>query len=298
MPEAATAQAQPQAGNSAAAAAPSATANTPAAPQAAGAQLQSVPAGAEWINGIKSEELKTFIQNKKYSSLDALAESHFNIEKLKGVPEDRLLKIPEKLEGDEARSVFQRLGAPKEAKGYELPADDKTDPQFNNWAQDTFYEMNLTKGQGQGLVNKFNSYVAAQTKAQQEAAVVNRTNQDQALRKEWGGNYEKNVEIAKQGVKILGLDSKTLDLMEAMQGRDTLFKTLHKIGVGVGESQFVDGQQASTETPEQAQAKIKDLMNDKKFYKRMSKGDLEARKEWDRLNEIAAPGTIEIQKFR
>lgn len=299
MAEAATAQAQPQDGNPGVAgpAGQAAPQGGTGSPQSAGAQLHTVPAG-EWMNGFKNEELKNYAKEKLFTDPEQIVERYQNLEKLRGVPEDRLLRLPEKMEGDEARSVFQRLGAPKEAKGYELPTNETTDKGFNDWAQNTFYDMNITKSQGQGLANKFNEYVAAQTKAQSEAAQVNRSNQDQALRKEWGGNYEKNVEIAKQGVKILGLDSKTLDLMETIQGRDQLFKTLHKIGVGVGESTFVDGQQASVETPEQAETKIKELMNDKKFAKRMSKGEVDARSEWDRLHKVAYPGEIQISRFR
>lgn len=283
----------------AAPAAPQATpaaAQAPAPTQTAGSTLTSVPTG-EWASGFKSEEVKSYITQKGFKSPEALAESYRSLESKMGAPADRLLSLPEKMEGEAARAVWERLGAPKEAKGYEIAkGDEKADPKFVEAIQGIFHKNNLTKDQAQGVAKEYEAYANSQLQAQQEAHNNAIMQGDVSLKKQWGAEYDRNVEIARQGVKILGLDAKTLDLMEQIQGRETLYKTLQKIGVGVGESNFVDGASANSQavelTPEQAHAEIKNLMNDKKFYKQLEKGNTEARARWDKLNQLASGDSV------
>lgn len=278
----------------AAAAAPSAP---PAAPStgtpSAGATLSSVPAGPDWAASFK-EETRGYISQKGFKSAEALAESYRNLEtKLSSrPPEDRTLVLPEKMEGADARAVWERLGAPKEAKGYEITRDEKSDKGFVDWAESAFHQNNLTKGQAQGLAKAYNDMMQSQSQARAEMVKNAIAQADVKLQTEWGANYEKNLNIAKQGAKILGLDAKTLDTMESIQGREALFKTLQKIGLSVGESNFVDGQAGAqtTTTPEQAQTRIRELMQDAKFVKKVNRGDAEALKTWNDLNRLASPG--------
>lgn len=266
------------------------------APAGAGSALTSVPAGPDWASGFK-DEVKSYVAQKAFKTAEDMAVGYQNLEKLKGVPEERLLKLPEKMEGAEARAVFERLGAPKEAKGYELPTDGAVDKPFLLSAQDAFFKNNLTKAQAQGVAAAFNEYASAQMSLQAEARKNALSQADETLKKEWGQHYDTNINLAKQGARVLGLDAKTLDLIEASQGREVLFKNLQKIGVGVGESSFVDGGtagSAAAKTPEQAAAEMKNLMQDRKFAKKVMRGDLEATKIWNDLNMAAAPGQKQI----
>lgn len=277
---------------------PAAPAATPA-PQAPAPQAPAqAAANATWFDGFKSAETKSFIQDRKFTDPEQLAQSYLNLEKLKGVPEDRLLKLPEKMEGAEARAVFERLGAPKEAKGYELQVkDDFGGTKFAEHAQAVFHKHNLTKAQGQNVISELTQFATTERAALAETRKNAMIQADTKLKSEWGPNYDKNVNIAKQGAKILGLDEKSLDIMEALQGRDVLLKNLQKIGVSVGESPFVDGSPAAvqTETPEVAQEEIQKLILDKEFGKKLLSGDTEARKRWDDLNKKASPGDFQIR---
>jgi hypothetical protein len=283
----------PEAATGAAAAAPGAGA-APPAPASAGSHLASVPSGA-WFNDFKSEEVRTIVS--KFKSPEELATGYFNLEKMKGVPDERLLRLPEKLEGDVVRPIFEKLGMPKEPKGYELPRDEKTsDPKFLDWAEGTFHKNHLTKAQAQGMQKAYDEYAQAQRQAQTNALQNSIMQAEEKLKGEWGASYEQNVNLAKQGAKILGMDAKTLDTLEMLQGRETLYKTLQRIGVGVGESTFVDGSGASKPelTQEQAQAEMKQLMTDQKFQKQFNKGSKEAIDRWTKLNQLAAPGEKQI----
>jgi hypothetical protein len=274
-------------------AAPAAAPAAPAAPASAGAQLTSVPAGQAWAASFKNEALKTYVQEKKFTDVEQLAERYQNLEKLRGVPDDRLLKLPEKMEGVEARAIWERLGAPKEAKGYEIPRIENGDNSFADWAETVFHKAGVPKSQALEIVNAYSEFGSNFQKAQSEGRIKAMQQGDEALKKEWGAAYEQNVGVAKQGVRILGLDAKTLDLMEAGLGREALYKNLQKIGLGMAESTFVDGTpapSAKSETAQEAADKIKQLQSDRKFGKKLSRGDVEASNEWNRLHKIAFPG--------
>lgn len=287
----------------------SAGATTTAAPQtavaspnpqtpSAGVVLTSMPTGMDWANGFKNEEVKSYIAQKGFKSPESLAESYKNLESKMGAPADRMLVLPEKMEGDAVKSIFERLGMPKEAKGYDFVGKDVKDakPEMVEKIQNIFHSATLTTSQAQAVAKGYDDMVQAQAQVQAEATKNAIIQADASLQKQWGAEYERNVEIAKQGVKILGLDAKTLDMMEALQGREQLYKTLQKIGVSVGESSFVDGaaQNAQALTPDQAQEEIKSLMKDQKFYKKLEKGDKEANERWSKLNQIAFPGEKQI----
>lgn len=275
----------------------------PAAPSvaSAGASLAAPPPqvnmqGASWMNEFKNEDLKNYAMEKKFTSPEQMAERYKNLEGLRGVPEDRLLKLPEKMDGPEANIIWEKLGKPKDAAGYEF-VDEGQDPEFLGWAKETFLKNNVPKSMAHAVVKDYNDMMTKSLLAQKETRQNAILQADNKLQKEWGAQYETNVNLAKQGAKVLGLDAKTLDIMEALQGREAVYKNLQKIGVGVGESNFVDGAkppQTTTTTPEQAQAEIKQLINDKKFGKALSKGDAEALERWNNLNRLAAPGEKQL----
>lgn len=277
-------------------AAPAQSAAPPSATPSAGAQLSAVPSGA-WFNDFKNEDVKSYVSQKGFKTVEDLATSFHNLEKMKGVPEDRLLKLPEKMDGPEVRAIFERLGAPKEAKGYELPRDQKdVDPKFTDFAEGMFHKAGVTKNQALELQKEYNEYAQKQMLDQVTARNNSIIQADEKLKGEWGAAYDGNINIVKQGVKVLGLDGNTLDLMEAAQGREALYKTLHKIGVSVGEAPFVDGSGAAAAEPtaEKAQEIITQKMQDAKFRKRLLRGDVEAKQEWEKLNRLASPGEKQI----
>ncbi len=63
----------------------------------------------------------------------------------------------------------------------------------------------------------------------------------------------------------------------------------------MGEASFIDGgAPPAPQTPEQAQAEINTLLKDQKFTKKVARGDVDATAKWQKLHEIAAPGSKAI----
>src|SRR4051812_7514574 len=70
-------------------------------------------APADWTAGL-NEATRGFVENRGFKDPQTLADSYVNLEKLMGVPKDRLLQVPEKDDDAEGwGKVYNRLGRPE-----------------------------------------------------------------------------------------------------------------------------------------------------------------------------------------
>lgn len=249
------------------------------------------PAG-DWTTGF-NDDLKGYVQNKGFKDPQAIVESYRNFEKLQGVPQDRLLKLPESIDlsTPEGRAVFERLGAPKEAKDYKIEIPKEAgDPKLADWFREVAHKNGFTHKQVEGLIGSWNETQATARKIASEQLEQKASVAEQNLKREWGGAFEQNTNIAKGGAKALGVTKEQLDALEDSLGFDGAMKLFHKLGAATGEHEFVTGRPANggLMTPQQAQSRINDLQKDKQFYARLKANDADAKKEWNRLHEMIA----------
>lgn len=273
---------------------PAATGTPPPAPSAA--STPPAATGGDWTTGL-NDDAKGYVQNKGFKNPGDVLESYRNLEKLHGVPQDRILKLPENMDSPEGRAVRERLGLPKTAAEYGL---DKIIPKeaakFAEWAAQTFHEIGLPLKDAEKIITKWNERsqaAQAQTKENYEASI---TTGEQALKKDWGAAYDQKINLAKQGVRALELSGPELDQLERVIGRERLFKKLSAIGAGVGEAPFVQGRPAAEGivAPEQARQKIQELKNDQLWVKRFLGGDIEAKGQMERYQKMAYPDMITV----
>lgn len=270
----------------------------PATPPTDGAP----PSGedAPWWQSLGNEDLRGKVQNKGWKSPEDALNSYFALEKLRGVPAERLLSLPEDLNDAEAMApVYQKLGlvAPEKPDDYGFASLEGSDPEFAKTAQEGFHKLGIPKQYAEPLAKWWNETIAAQTAAEtqkwEEAA---KTDMD-ALRQEWGGNYEPLMEQAKRAAKQFGFTAEEIGHMEAFTGAGSIYRRFAQIGEMIGESRFVqpDGgtKQSFTQTPESARATITQLMADKGFTEKLrdnrNPGHLEAKARWDNLHKLAYP---------
>lgn len=249
------------------------------------------PATGDWTQGL-SDDHKGYVQNKGFKGPQDVVESYRNFEKLQGVPQDRLLKLPENMETPEGRAIWERLGAPKLPADYGLDKLVPKDLKTAEWAAGVFHETGIPRGAAEKIMTKWNERsAAAETQAQELRA--NMIAQDDAkLKATWGQAYEQNINLVKAGARALGLDGETLDVLEARQGREKLFTKLHKIGEGVGEAAFIDGRPSGWQqfsTPEAARSRINELNTDPVFVKRYLSGEADAVRQMQNLHRAASP---------
>ncbi len=244
----------------------------------------------DWTSSL-GDDLKGYVQTKGFKDPGAVVESYRNFEKLQGVPQERIVKLPEKLEGDDARAVFQRLGMPKEAKDYNVQIPKEMgDEKLGDWIREVAYKNNFTNRQAEGLVKEWTDRMV---KSQEEMTSKVKIAQD-SLQKEWGSAFEQNKNLADQGALRLGMDQNQIQALGAALGPDGAMKLLHKIATSTGEAAFHSGQNpgAQTNTPAGAAAKIEALIKDAGFNARLKSGDKDAKAEWDRLHLEWAGGAM------
>lgn len=272
---------------------PQVTVNANGTPGAAPATPK--PAGAPtWTEGFDAD-LAEFVSSREFKDPKTLAESYRNLEKLRGVTADKLLKLPELGDDKGWNEVYTKLGKPPTPEGYGFKPNDPANPGFTDWAKDTFHKLNLTAEQGQTLVKQFNEFTEAQHAQAQAQHTAKVQEQVVSLKKEWGAAFQQNVNRAQAAYRQFGIPDAAIDSLEKAMGFDGVMKVFHSLGSKVGEHTFVgsDGGPGFGDnmmlTPDQAQAKIKALKKDGDWTGKYLKGDIKARTQMEQLLKMAYP---------
>lgn len=247
------------------------------------------PGGGAWFDSFEPE-LKGYLQNKGFKEPKDLAISYRNLEKLQGVPAERLLKLPDESDAEGWKQVWRRLGAPEKPEDYQIEAKDGAAGEFLKAATGWFHELGIPKKAAQALIQKMDEFGAAQKARQAEAQKAERAEQMDNLKRNWGAAYDKNFQIIDRVAEEFGMDDKALMALRDAMGPAKAAEFLYGIGKKLGEDQYVssDGSRVNSfgdaMTPAQARDAINALRQDKDFVQRLINGDIEARKRWDRLH--------------
>jgi hypothetical protein len=256
------------------------TITAPAAPVAPAPPAPAAPPAAPvaWYASAEPE-IAGFIQNKGVGSKDAaaaaieLAKQYANLEKMRGVPADRLLTLPlDPTQPGAMDPIYEKLGRPARAEEYGLKtAEDKSDADYVKWASDTFHKIGLTKAQAEAIDVALRGMVTEYEAKTEEAAKLAKQADIQKLQQEWGATYDANINLAKQAAaKVGAAPAEIAALTEALGSDSAVLRLFQRIGKGFAEPSFVTGQSGSATgvmTPEQAAAKVKELKGDPEFVK-------------------------------
>lgn len=274
-------------------------ANTGAGTNGAGGSSQSgagTQGTADWTQGLDAD-LKGFVQNKGFTDAKSVLESYRNFEKLQGVPQDRLLKLPENMDTPEGRAIWEKLGRPKDAKDYTINIPKENgDPKMADWLRGVADKSNMTQKQVETLANSWNERTAGDVKAYNDKMAASEQAQEQALKTSWGGAFDQNLNIARSAVKVMGWTKEQVDSIQNGIGYDGVMKLLHQIGSATGEHAFVSGRQVGSDnmSADQAKAKITEMISDSGFRARLMSKDADAVRQWDAANKQAYPGMMSL----
>lgn len=245
-----------------------------------------------WHSSITDASLSGYIETKGFKDLPALAESYRNLEKLRGVPENELARIPKEGDAEAWNAFYSRLGRPESADGYSLPIPDGDAGEFAKVAAEWMHEAGLTPAQAQLLAGKNNEFLAAQLKAAQDQAAVESDRQMSELKTEWGQAYEQNTEIARRAAKQFGLSEDMLSGIEDAIGTKQMMVLFNNIGQGLGEHKahgIGSGDSSFKLSPAAAQERIKQLQGDPEWAKKYLSGGANEQAEMQRLQQMAYP---------
>ena len=244
-----------------------------------------------WYTGIQDEGLRGYAQTKGFKDPAAVLESYRNFEKLQGVPQDRLLRLPEKDDDPAWGDIWGKLGRPAEPKEYQLQFEG--DSAFADRFAEVFHKSNVTKSQARAINEAWNGYVQemidADTREREQRAAV----EIGELRTAWGGKYDENTEMARRAARQFGVAEDDFKQIEAALGPKKSLEMFHRIGAGLGEAKSFNPEQGGGSpafgmTAEAARARISSLTGDKDWTTKYLSGDRSAIDEMTRLQRIAA----------
>ena len=256
-----------------------------------------------WTEGLEPA-LIGHAQNRGWDKLDpakAAAEAlkaHREAETYIGVPADRILKLPaDPNDSDGWNTVYQRLGAPKEATEYDegiksvkFADGSETDDRFVDTVRGLATQHHWTKEEAAAVAKTLVKFVDDGTKRDDEQYQVDLALEKKALVDNWGApNVETNLVIARNAAAKLGVDPEAVQALEGVVGYAKVMSMFHQIGTKIGEDAFVRQTNPNGDpslTKEQAAARLDELKRDEDWTKRLMAGDVQTNREFENLTRI------------
>lgn len=231
---------------------------------------------------------------KGFKDPASLAQSALNLEKLTG-DMSRVVQLPKEMTPESMKPIYDKMGRPATPMEYGLKAIEGADGKFIETAGKWMHDAGLNGQQARAINEAWNKHVTDTTAAQKQAVADSNAAQVAQLKKDWGADFSKHEAIVDGAIQKFGMTEQQLLGLKAALGPAEAMKFLHNIGKGMGvEGGLVGGDGKGGgfhgTTAEQAIAQIGELRKDSAFIARFQKGDVEARKEMERLHKIGYPG--------
>lgn len=252
--------------------------------------------GGTWYDSISDAELKGFAQTKGWKDPASVVDGYRNLEKLVGVPKERLLKLPEKPDDPAWGDVYAKLGRPDKPEAYEIPVPEGYgDPAFAKGIAEVAHKHGLPKGAVQALAQFNNDYIAKLIEADTKERETKSAAELQQLKGEWGSRFDEASELARRATREFGVSDGQAKAIEGALGTAGMLKLFNAIGTKLGEPKGFDpgsgeGGAGFGMTPEAARSQIKALQGDKDWVTKYLNGDATARATMERLSRVAAGG--------
>lgn len=269
----------------------------PPADGGAGTPQAATPPEAKWYSGIEDADTRGYAELKGWKDPGEAIKSYRNLEKLQGVPAERLAKIPEANDVEGWKAFNQKFGwaPPETADKYELPVPEGMKSDYADKMKGVFHELGMPADKAKALVEKSNAILAELGQVDEEALKTSNANDLSKLKAEWGGNFDELHQLADRARQEIlpasGLTSEQLDLMEDLMGPAAMIRLFAAFGQKGGEAKFTAGGRDTSVgpmTPEAARARVQQLGQDREWFGRFEKGGVPERQEWQRLQETIA----------
>lgn len=257
----------------------------------------AAPASTEWFSNFSDPDLKGFAERKGFKSPEVAIKGYQELERALGTPQDRLIRLPEKMDAKTETEIFGRLGRPADAKDYKIALPEgETSAELSDWARGAFHESNLTQAQADKFTAKWNDYVKNHLETVERSAAAKSAEQEASLKREWGAAFDDNLKQAKAAAQAFGLKPEFITKLENSIGSSTeTLKFLQAVGAKVGEDSFVNNGTRGASfsralSPDAARNEIQALSKDQNFVTRYTSGDREAFQRMTQLQEWANAG--------
>ena len=198
----------------------------------------------------------------------------------------------EKSTPEELSAFYNKLGRPESADKYGLTLKNDENGEVAKALAPAMFDAGLTATQAAKMQEALDGFSAAQV----EGYAKEQDSQMKALQKDWGADYEKNTEIARQAARKYGLTQDKLVRLETALGSNELMKLMYSIGSTIADPDLKGATGSSAKpsgahyTKEEAAAKMEELTKDKEFGKKFMNKDPDAIKLFNELNHAMAGG--------
>lgn len=252
--------------------------------------------GQDWISGIADSGVRDWVTAKGFKDPGALAQSAHHLEKLTG-DLNSIIRLPKDDKPESWGPVYDRLGRPKTPDEYKLPIPQGDSGEFAKTVSSWMHEAGLNPRQAQALAMKWNEHVAGLKTANTKAISDRIAAETQALKTEWGADFEANMALVDRAAVAFGLNVDTLTKIRDALGTAAASKLLHNIGMKLGvDDTFVAGSNeggGGFMSAERARAEIAQLQKDRAFIEQFDSKDpkvrFDARERMDKLHRMAYP---------
>jgi hypothetical protein len=234
-----------------------------------------------------SQEAMEFVNNKGFKTIEDVVNGYRNYEKYQGVPQEKLLKLPDENNADEVNAFYKKLGRPDKAEDYKFEIAEGQDDAIAKAIAPELFKIGLSQKQAAAIYKTLETAKIEQGKAAEAAAIK----AEEDLKSEWGSNYDNNLKAAQQAAKIAGVTPEQIEALQKATDYKTvmnIFKNLaSKFGEDVLRGAGDNRQSRFTLTPQQAREKIEQLKSNAEWVAKMNSGDKAALQEYDELAKIA-----------
>lgn len=219
--------------------------------------------GGNWYDSLP-QDMREDQNITKFESVEVMAKSWLNAQRLIGADKITMPQTDEDWGG-----VFDKLGRPKDASGYELKAAEGVE--VNAEMQQSFltkaHEIGLLPKQAQALADWQIEQGQAVTEASTQADEATLNEKMTGLKTEWGQAFDQNVGIAQRAINEFATDADKDFMNNAVidgvkiGDHPAMAKLFHNIGKSMMESGKLEGtgnEQAMT--PTEMQDQIDSLM--------------------------------------
>lgn len=254
-------------------------------------------ANAPWYGGVTDAELRGFAELKGWKTPGDALTSYRNLEKLQGVPPERLLKLPEKADDPGWGEIHTKLGfaPPAAATDYGLDKIEGFDPQFVTKAQDILHAHKVPKDMASAAMADIGKVLGELEQAHEQQRLTAFEGDLAKLRTEWGGKFDElsqlGLRAANEYMPKTGLEQGDMDSIRDAIGQAKFNRLWAGIGSSMGEAAFVDGAsgaQPGVMSPDAALARRNQMVGDSDFLARFQRGESQAVAEWQRVNSALA----------
>ena len=245
-----------------------------------------------WYNSLKDESLRGWVEAKNYPDLDTAIRQAHNLEKMRGVPDSQIIKLPSERTPEAMRDVYTKLGAPADPSGYEFP--DGTTEEQAAWFRSLAHQQGLTKEQARATYEGLSQTIGqAQSEAHEKFLVESQAEFEQ-LKRERGAEFEEFVRDGRKARQQLNLSDTEADALERSLGTKRFLELMANVGSRSREATFIDSdtgvQSFRAMSPAAARAKIDMLKGDKAWNDRRLSGDKGVQNEYINLLRLANGG--------